>query len=107
MSFMLMILLAGAVIAVAILASRLAGGLGSALEDPEKLANLLVHEIKLYNEDLVVKGREDKAIYAYLRDDIERSRAMYEERLGDEAASHFDDALVRILAGGDRSAMGD
>ncbi|HKI87239.1 MAG TPA: hypothetical protein VKA53_10910 [Thermoanaerobaculia bacterium] len=82
----------------------------SALHDEaRRLARLLVSEIKLYNEEEVRRGREQRDLYERLQSDIERSREIYEERI-DPALRHkteyFDQELVRLLAGGDRSAMG-
>ena len=90
MSITFTLVLVAVAVVVALLLARRAGGSGSSSEDPEKLATLLVTEIRLYNEDLVAKGRREKAIYDRLRDEIERARAMHEERLGKDAARHFD-----------------
>ena len=78
-------------------------------EEAHRLARLLVSEIRLYNEDLVEEGRRNRDIYDRLRDDIERSRQMYEERIDDrvrESTDYFQLELVRILAGGDAGALG-
>src|SRR5262249_23943555 len=50
-------------------------------EDAKRFARLLVSEIKLYNEAQVSAGREKKDLYDRLKDDIERSRRMYQERV--------------------------
>jgi hypothetical protein len=78
-------------------------------EEAHRLARLLVSEIRLYNEDLVEEGRRNHDIYNRLRDDIERSRQIYEERVDDrvrESTDYFQLELVRILAGGDDAALG-
>lgn len=78
-------------------------------EEARRLARLLVTEIKLYNEEKVREGRENNDIYDQLRDDIERSRRIYEERIDDEVrqdADYFQEEVVRILAGGDSTALG-
>ena len=78
-------------------------------EEAHRLARLLVSEIRLYNEDLVEEGRRNRDIYHRLRDDIERSRQMYEERIDDrvrESTDYFHLELVCILAGGDAGALG-
>ena len=105
-SYPLLLLVAAIFLLAVMWLTQRSSGSGPSPEDPERLATLLVQEIALYNQELVEKGRREKAIYAHLREDIERSRAMYEKRVGDQAGSHFDDALVRILARGDRSALG-
>ena len=78
-------------------------------EDAKRFARLVVSEIKLYNEAKVNEGRRQKDIYERLREDIERGRQMYTDRVGApvrEATNYFYDELVRILAGGDASALG-
>ena len=69
----------------------------------------MVSEIKLYNEAKVNEGRKNKDIYERLKEDIERGRHMYHERVAApvrESTNYFYDELVRILAGGDQSALG-
>lgn len=78
-------------------------------EDAKRFARLLVSEIKLYNEAQVALGRENKDLYERLKDDIERSKKMYLERVSQKIASttnYFFEELVRTLAGGDPSALG-
>ncbi len=69
--------------------------------DARRFARLLVSEIKLYNEQKVLEGRRGKNLYDLLRDDIDKSRGMYEKRVAPEVASkvdYFYEELVRILA---------
>jgi hypothetical protein len=78
-------------------------------EDAKRFARLLVSEIKLYNEAKVQQGRQQKTIYSMLKDDIERSRQLYSERVASnirESTNYFDDELIRILADGDPAALG-
>ncbi|HET7291594.1 MAG TPA: hypothetical protein VFM88_04140 [Vicinamibacteria bacterium] len=78
-------------------------------EDAKRFARLVVSEIKLYNEAKVTEGRRQRDLYERLKEDIERGRAMYQERVSPkvrETTSYFVDELVRILAGGDASALG-
>jgi hypothetical protein len=78
-------------------------------EEARRLARLLVSEIKLYNEGAVEAGRKQRDIYARLKDDIDRSRQMYEERTPADvraATDYFHDELVRLLADGNPSALG-
>jgi len=77
-------------------------------EEARRFARLLVSEIKLYNEDEVERGRENSDLYQRLKDDIDRSREMYEKRIPEEirsARDYFQDELVRILADGDADAL--
>jgi hypothetical protein len=78
-------------------------------EEARRFARLLVSEIKLYNEDEVERGRAEKDIGVRLKEDIDRSREMYEKRIpADVRTGHdyFRDELVRILADGDADALG-
>jgi hypothetical protein len=78
-------------------------------DDAKRFARLVVSEIKLYNEAKVAEGRKTKDIYERLKEDIERGRQMYQDRVpGDirRSTDYFTDELVRILAGGDASALG-
>ncbi len=78
-------------------------------EDAKRFARLVVSEIKLYNEQKVLEGRRSKNIYEVLKDDIERGRQMYSDRVPAQVrdvTNYFYDELVRILAGGDATALG-
>jgi len=77
-------------------------------EEAKRFARLLVSEIVLYNERQVEEGRRNKDIYARLKEDIDRSLAMYEQRVGTKVRSqsnYFYQELVRTLANGDESAI--
>lgn len=78
-------------------------------EEARRLARLLVSEIKLYNEEQVEEGRRKRDVYERLREDIDRSRQMYEERVEPrilKSTDYFYQELVRILAAGDARALG-
>jgi hypothetical protein len=78
-------------------------------DQAKRFARLVVSEIKLYNESKVTEGRRNRDLYERLREDIERGRQVYTERVaGDvrESTSYFYDELVRVLAAGDASALG-
>ncbi len=78
-------------------------------EEARRLARLLVSEIKLYNEEIIEEGRRNRDIYDRLKDDIDRSRQMYEERIDPRLhgkESYFHQELVQRLAGGDESLLG-
>ena len=75
-----------------------------------RFARLLVDEIKLYNEEKVVEGREHRDLYQRLKDDIQKSRAAYDRRYGQSAAAsanYFEQELVRTLAQGDAALLGE
>jgi hypothetical protein len=78
-------------------------------DDAKRFARLVVSEIKLYNEAKVTEGRRTKDIYERLKEDIERGRQMYHDRVPApvrDSTDYFYDELVRILAGGDPNALG-
>ncbi|HTO86790.1 MAG TPA: hypothetical protein VMR54_04585 [Thermoanaerobaculia bacterium] len=93
---------------------RLAGPLAQAegderREEARRFAKLLVSEIKLYNERIVLEGREKGNLYERLKEDIDRSRQMYEERIPEDVRSSsnfFYEELVRTLADGRAEALG-
>jgi hypothetical protein len=78
-------------------------------DDAKRFARLVVSEIKLYNEAKVTEGRKARDIYERLKEDIERGRQMYHDRVAQavrDNSDYFHDELVRILAGGDANALG-
>lgn len=85
------------------------GDAGKKHDEARRFARLLVSEIKLYNEGKVEQGRKNKDLYERLKEDIDRSRQMYDERIPEDvrkATNYFYDELVRILADGDAGALG-
>lgn len=77
-------------------------------EEARRFARLLVSEIVLYNERQVEEGRRQKDLYERLKEDIDRSRAMYEQRVSAKvrsATNYFLQELVRTLANGDEGAI--
>lgn len=95
-------------------ARRLAGPLAQVegderREEARRFAKLLVSEIKLYNERAVQQGREQGNLYDRLKEDIDRSRQMYEERIPEDvraSSNFFYEELVRILADGRADVLG-
>jgi hypothetical protein len=77
--------------------------------DARRFARLLVSEIKLYNEQKVADGRRNNDLYDRLKEDIDRSRQMYEKRVSQTVSAKFDyfyDELVNTLAEGDPAKLG-
>ena len=77
--------------------------------DAKRFARLLVSEIKLYNEQRVLEGRENRDIYVRLKRDIDRSRDMYQKRISPTVSrkvDYFHDELIRILGDNDPSHLG-
>jgi len=64
---------------------------------------------KLYNEEQVLEGRRNRDLYVRLKEDIDRSRQIYDERVHESVrgtTDYFHQELVRSLAGGDPRALG-
>lgn len=77
--------------------------------DARRFARLLVSEIKLYNEQKVREGLSQNDLYDRLREDIDRSRQMYEKRVAPPVAArhdYFHQELVNTLAEGDPLKLG-
>ncbi|HEY3171306.1 MAG TPA: hypothetical protein VGK86_01905 [Thermoanaerobaculia bacterium] len=78
-------------------------------DEARRFARLLASEIKLYNEDAIVEGRERRNLSARLRDDIERGRRLYEQRVAPEVragADYYYEELVDVLADGRPENLG-
>jgi hypothetical protein len=78
-------------------------------DEARRFARLLVSEIKLYNESKVDQGRKNRDLYDRMKDDIDRSRQMFDERISEDVrkvSNYFYDELVRILADGNADALG-
>jgi hypothetical protein len=78
-------------------------------EDARRFARLLISELLLYNEDVVVTGRKQRDIRQRLKQEIEKSRRAYDQRVPERIrsrADYFNEELVRTLAEGDPLAMG-
>ncbi|MGC8915907.1 MAG: hypothetical protein ACP5NF_02875 [Thermoanaerobaculum sp.] len=78
-------------------------------EEARRFARLLVSEIRLYNEQAVQEGKANRDIYTRLKEEIDRSREMYEQRIPAEVravSDYFYEELVRTLADGDPDALG-
>ena len=77
-------------------------------EEARRFAHLLASEIKLYNEHAVALGRRHGNLYELLAGDIERGRALYEERVPQQLradADYYFEELVEVLAAGDRRLL--
>lgn len=77
--------------------------------DARRFARLLVSEIKLYNEQKVRDGREQGNLYNSLREEIDRSRQMYDKRVAAGVASRYDyfhHEVVNTLAEGNSDKLG-
>lgn len=78
-------------------------------EAAQRYARLLISEIKLYHETQVMEGRRARDLLIRLRPEIDRARRLFEERIPTEVrarAEWFDQELVRTLADGDPTLLG-
>lgn len=78
-------------------------------EAPQRYARLLVSEIKLYHAAAVAAGRREHNLSERLGAEIARARVLYEQRIPPEGRGHIDhfhDELVRTLADGDPTLLG-
>ena len=78
-------------------------------EAARRYARLLISEIKLYHEPEVIAGRRDRDVVSRLGGEIARARVLYEQRVPAHvrsATDHFHAELVRTLADGDPSLLG-
>ncbi len=78
-------------------------------DDARRFARLMVSEIKLYNASKVSDGQRNYDLYDRLKDTIDRSRKVYDNRVSPVVAARFDyfyDELVQTLAEGDPAKLG-
>ncbi|HWP55199.1 MAG TPA: protein kinase [Pyrinomonadaceae bacterium] len=78
-------------------------------KNARRFAKLLTSEIKIYNELKVKAGRNNNDIYDRLREDIDRSRMMYDKRIAPSVRAEYDyfhHELVTMLAEGNPIKMG-
>jgi hypothetical protein len=75
----------------------------------KRAARLLVSEIRLFHEPAVNEGRRQRNLLERLAPEIEKARAAYNEQVPPGVRSHtdyFHQELIRTLAGGDASLLG-
>ena len=75
-----------------------------------RYARLLLSEIRMYNEPVVDAGRRSRDLLSRLSGEIARARRLYEARVPSSVAArtdYFEQELVKTLADGDRSLLGN
>ena len=91
--------------------AELAVANGKAHQSAQRLARVLISEIKLYYMSKL-EGRNEvelKNIYDLLKDPIDKSRQHYDQRVGADGSSmpdYFHGELVKTLCAGDESRLG-
>jgi hypothetical protein len=76
----------------------------------KRFAKVTVQDIVNYKKAEVAKGRQNKDLYERFREEIDRSKAMYDKRFEKIAAHNIDylyEELVRVLADNDADALGN
>jgi len=76
----------------------------------ERLARVLVGDVELYFPEKVTRARTHGNLYGLLRDELERSRATFVERFGEEVENQyriFTTTTVQQLCDGDGSKLGN
>ncbi len=76
----------------------------------KRFAKVTVQELMMYRKDEVERGRASKNLYERLRDEIDKSKALYDSRFAKIAEHNIDylyEELVRVLAENDPSALGN
>lgn len=75
----------------------------------QRFARLLIDEIRLYNENKVAEGRRERDVYGRLKDEIDRSRAIYDKRYAQTPVAdedYFNKELLENLAENDPTLLG-
>ena len=75
----------------------------------ERLARVLVGDVELYFPAKVAQARTQGNLYRQLRDELERSRATFVERFGEDVeVQHriFTTTVIQLLCDGDASRLG-
>ena len=75
----------------------------------ERLARVLVGDVELYFPEKVAKSQAQGNLYGLLRDELERSRANFVERFGEDVeVQHriFTTTVIQLLCNGDKARLG-
>lgn len=86
------------------------GGPPNETEDARRYARLLMEEILLYHGQKVEEGRHQRDLRYRLSDELSKAMVLYEMRVPErvrQSGDYFEEAMIRVLAGGDAGALGD
>ena len=75
----------------------------------ERLARVLVGDIELYFPQKVTQGQQSGNLYTVLKEELDRSRATFIDRFGEDTESHhriFSSTIIQQLCGGDLARLG-
>ena len=76
----------------------------------KRFAKVTVQELIMYKKDEVTRGRENNDLYSRFKDEIDKSKQLYDKRFEKIAGHHIDylyDELVRVLADNNADALGN
>ncbi len=76
----------------------------------KRFAKVTVQELIMYKKDEVTRGRENSDLYSRFKDEIDKSKQLYDKRFEKIAGHHIDylyDELVRVLADNNADALGN
>lgn len=89
---------------------KLPGELKDLHKKARRFAKVTVQELVMYKKDEVAKGRQNKDLYQRFRDEIDKSKAIYDQRFAKIAEHNIDylyDEMVRVLGENDPSVLGN
>ena len=96
-----------AIIAFLFFFSRKKNGSEHQENDAGRFAKLLVSEIRLYETYKFERGLKINNLYESLSIEIKEARKKYKKRFPNpESEAYFDEALLDVLANGDKSLLG-
>jgi hypothetical protein len=75
----------------------------------ERLARVLGGDLELYFPQKLAQGQANGNIYTPLREELDRSRATFVDRYGEEVENQyriFANTIIQQLCGGDPSRLG-
>ncbi len=75
----------------------------------ERLARVLVGDIELYFPQKVTQGQQTGNLYAVLKEELDRSRATFIDRFGEDTEAHhriFSTTIIQQLCGGEVARLG-
>lgn len=75
-----------------------------------RFARVTVQELFMYKKEEVEKGRQSRDLYQRFREEIDKSKALYDQKfqqISDHNIDYLYDELVRVLAENDAGALGN
>jgi hypothetical protein len=75
-----------------------------------RFARVTVQELFMYKKEEVEKGRENKDLYERFKEEIDKSKTLYDQKfqqIADHNVDYLYDELVRVLAENDPAALGN